>query len=447
VLGYQAIFRAADTQTEAIIDEEIVLLAEVYARQTPGEFRGVIRQRSAWRDDSIYMLIGAPTGVRLEGDLTSLPEESLEAGDSLFTFSYDGRSLGSDDQQSEAARRTAVAKLRRFRPAEDADAAFIILVGRDVTSRENLRLSLWKAILRIGAITIVMGFVIGLIFSSSLMRKVDAMNKTAKAIRNGDLSQRIPLTGAGDEMEQLAQNLNDMLDQIERLMTGMKEVSDNIAHDLRSPLTRIRNRLTAALDSQGGEQREELQATLSEAERMIATFNELLSIARIESGEVTGTRETINLITLAREMIELYEPAASEANFELSLKIKPDQTAALIKGSRALISQAIANLLDNAMKYGVGGSAIEVTIKAQKSGRVVLSIADDGPGIPEDKYDHVMQRYARLEQSRTTPGNGLGLSLVAAIAKAHNAELKLGLTNPDSSARGLKVMIRFPRIE
>ena len=445
VLSYRVIFGEAEIQTEKIIDEEIVLLADVYAKQTPGGFRGVIRQRSAWRDDSIYMLIGAPTGVRLEGDLSSLPEEALGAGDDLFTFTYDGRLSESDDtQNSIEANRIAVAKLRRFRPSEQADAAFIILVGRDVTSRESLRRSLVGGFLRIGALTVVIGIVIGLIFSSSLMRKVDAMNKTARAIRRGDLSRRIPLTGAGDEMEQLAQNLNDMLDQIERLMNGMKEVSDNIAHDLRSPLTRIRNRLTSALDSEGEELRGELQATLFEAEEMIATFNELLSIARIESGEVQANKENIDLAVLASEVVELYEPAAVEAGFSLKLTSK---SVAPIMGSRALISQAIANLLDNAIKYSEGGKDIEVIVNMNRRGQVFLGVSDNGPGIPEDKHDHVIQRYARLEDSRTTPGNGLGLSLVAAIAKAHNADLKLGFTNPDSDRPGLKVMIRFPSID
>lgn len=443
VLGYREIFTVAERQTEQIIDEEIVLLAGVYAGQSPGDFRGVIRQRAAWRDDSIYMLIGAPTGVRLEGDLTSLPEEALAAGNDLFEFTYDGRLLDADDPDSQAVKRKAVAKLRRFRPSEEAEPAFIILVGRDVTGQEDLRQSLWKALFRIGAITVFMGLVVGLIFSSSLMRKVDAMNKTARAIRGGDLSRRIPLRGAGDEMEQLAQNLNDMLDQIERLMNGMKEVSDNIAHDLRSPLTRIRNRLTAALEGQAGTQREELQATLEEAERMIATFNELLSIARIESGEVTGTKQPINVAEIASEVVELYEPAAADAGFTLTHE---SAQVPRIQGSRALISQAISNLLDNAMKYGARGGHINVTVKANRRGQVFLGVADDGPGIPEEKHNHVLQRYARLEESRTTPGNGLGLSLVAAIAKAHNADLKLGETNPDSNPPGLKVMIRFPRM-
>ncbi len=444
IAGYRAIFDVSDAQTERIIDEEIVLLASVYAERSASGFREVIRQRVAWQDDSIYMLFVASTGVRLEGDLNSLPPQALAAGDDLFEFTYDGRRLNADDVVTGVASRTAVAKVRQFRPSEDADPAFIIFVGRDVTGREDLRSSLSRVITRIAFATIFMGFVIGLIFSFSLMRKVDAMNKTAKAIRAGDLAQRIPLTGAGDEMEQLASNLNAMLDQIERLMTGMKEVSDNIAHDLRSPLTRMRNRLTSAIEGDNQQKDQALQATLHEAENMITTFNELLSIARIESGEVTGTREPVNVAEIATEMVELYEPAALEAGFELDLETSP---VPQVNGSRALISQAIANLLDNAIKYADGGKKIEINVRVDKKSNVYLGISDDGPGIPEDKRGHVLARYARLEESRTTPGSGLGLSLVSAIVRAHNGTLTLDSAFPEHTPTGLKVMIRFPRID
>ena len=440
VLGYQATFGGSETETERVIDEQVQTLARLYATDGDGALRLAIRQRAAWRDDSIYMLIGAPNGVRLEGDLSSLPEQALQAGEELFRFTYDGRPLDASGAEGSVATRIAVGKLVRFRPAEDADPAFIILIARDITSRENLRTRLNDVIWRIGLATMILGLAVGLIFSRSLLRQVEAMNNTAAEIRRGDLSKRIPLTGAGDEMEQLAHNLNAMLDQIERLMNGMKEVSDNIAHDLRSPLTRIRNRLTVAMETHGDEQDEHLSATLNEAERMITTFNELLSIARIESGEVKGKREAVDLSELALELVELYEPAASEAGFALKANIQP---VPHIRGSRALISQAIANLLDNAMKYAAGGELIEVHVRALGRSRVEISIQDDGPGIPKDRHDHVLERYARLERSRTTPGSGLGLSLVSAIVRAHEAELRLDETKPGQVPPGLKIAIRF----
>jgi len=449
VLGYQATFGGADAETERIIDEQIQTLAEHYAKEGALSLRNVIRNRAAWRDDSLYMLIGAPNGVRLEGDLSSLPEEALDAGEGIFEFTYGGRPQGDDaDLDAGDATRKAAGKVVRFRPEVGADPAFIILIARDITSQENLRERLNDVIWRIGLTTIGLGLVIGWIFSRSLMRQVEAMNKTAGQIRKGDLSKRIPLTGAGDEMEQLARNLNAMLDQIERLMTGMKEVSDNIAHDLRSPLTRIRNRLTVALESEGRAKDAELKATMNEAERMITTFNELLSIARIESGEVTGTREAVDISSIAEQLAELYEPAALESGFELRLNASD---VPKIQASRALISQAVANLLDNAIKYATGGAVIEISTRVTKAGFVEIAVEDDGPGIPESRYQDVLQRYARLEESRTTQGNGLGLSLVSAIAQAHDAQVIMRAGDHEKSQSallpGLKIVIRFPKME
>jgi len=266
------------------------------------------------------------------------------------------------------------------------------------------------------------------------------VNRTALAIRAGDLSKRIHLSGSGDELDHLSMNLNAMLDQIERLMTGMKEVSDNIAHDLRSPLNRIRARLNDALRASADEKEEALRATLAEADRMNATFNALLSIARIESGEGAGAMEAVDLAAIADEMTELYEPAAQEQGFTLKLKTAP---APPVRGSRALIGQALANMLDNALKYAEGGSRILVSVRSAKDGRVELAVADDGPGIPKEEHQSVVRRFVRLERSRTSPGSGLGLSLVAAIARAHGAELKLGDGLGDGLRPGLKISIHF----
>lgn len=443
LIVYNATFRNADAETEKLIDQEITLLARLYATEGAGVLRTAIGQRTFWQDDSIYMLIGAQTGARLEGDLSSLPEKALDAGERLFEFEYDGRPIDASNPETQVANRKAIGKIVRFRPAEGEDPRFIILVARDITIRENLRERLFDAIKIIGLAAAGLGLILGAIFGSSLMRQVETINKTARAIRAGDLTQRIKLEGGGEELDELAQNLNSMLDQIERLMTGMKEVSDNIAHDLRSPLTRIRNRLTVALETTGEEKDRELVATLDEAERMIATFNELLSIARIESGEVTGKKEPINVAEIAEEMTELYEPAASESGFVLNLSTKP---VPLVNGSRALISQAVANLLDNAMKYADGGNRIDVTVRKDRNGNVYLGVSDNGPGIPPEHHDHVLQRYARLEESRTTTGNGLGLSLVSAIARAHSAQLTLEATDSDRQNQGLSVVIRFPRM-
>ena len=383
VLGaylYQATFGVAAQQTDATIDQEMSVLAEIFANEGAGTLRRVVRERASFRDDGLYMLIGAPSGSVLAGNLTALPPEALSADEGFFSFTYERALVDAAGRETGIDEREGRGKIRRFRASPEAETFFLVFVARDVSDRQRLRESSQGVIMRIAAATIALGLVIGLLFSRSLLRRVDAVNKTARAIRRGDLSRRIELTGGGDELESLAVNLNSMLDQIERLMTGMREVSDNIAHDLRSPLTRMHSRLTDALETHDADNEEVLRATLDDAERMIKTFNALLSIARIESGEGAGVMEPVDLAAIAEEMAELYEPAAQDAGFELSLTTRP---APPVKGSRTLISQAIANLLDNALKYAEGGSKIEITVGKTPKGAVVLSVSDDGPGIPE----------------------------------------------------------------
>jgi len=316
----------------------------------------------------------------------------------------------------------------------------LVFVARDISDREALRQRSQAQMTRIGIATIGLGLIIGLISSRSLLQRVDSVNKTARAIRDGDLSKRIELTGSGDELENLAINLNAMLDQIERLMTGMKEVSDNIAHDLRSPLTRIRARLTDAMKGDPAVKERALKATLEDAERMIETFNALLSIARIESGEGAGAMEPIDLVAIAQEMAELYEPAAQEAGFNLDVKTQPTPP---VRGSRALVSQAVANLFDNALKYAEGGTRIRIDVRRGSDGKIRLSVLDDGPGVPEEERPKILRRFFRLEASRSSRGSGLGLSLVTAIARAHGAELLLSEASSIEGRKGLKVTIAF----
>lgn len=444
---YRATFGEAARQTDATIDGEIAVLAELFTAQGPGQLTRAIRQRTAWRDDSIYMLIGAPSGAVLAGNLTALPPEALTAEGDYFDFEFERPILDAANREIGIEQRRARGKVMRFRASLDADQSYLVVVARDIAAREFLRDRLANVILRISLVTVAFGVVIGLIFSRSLLQRVEAVNKTARAIRAGDLSQRIPLAGSGDELDNLGSNLNSMLDQMERLMAGMRDVSDNIAHDLRSPLTRMRNRLSDALKGDAQTKENALRATVDDTEGMLATFNALLSIARIRSGEGAGALEPIDLVAIAEEMAELYEPAAQDAGFELTLITAPTPP---IKGSRELVSQAIANFLDNALKYAVGGNRIELKVEPAKLGGAVLSIADDGAGVAVEDRGRIMERFVRLEKSRSTPGSGLGLSLVAAIARAHNADLRFddGLARKDTpNEYGLRVVMTFPEFE
>jgi signal transduction histidine kinase len=259
----------------------------------------------------------------------------------------------------------------------------------------------------------------------------------------GDLSGRLEVTSAGDEFDRLAENLNTMLDRIEHLMQGLKDVSDNIAHDLKTPLTRLRTRVEATLA--GPEDtpayRDALEATIDEADQLIRTFNALLMIARVEAGSPDGAIGPIDIATIAADVVEFYEPVAEEAGVALTLV---HDEALPMEGSRELISQALANLLDNAIKYVKSGEpppeTPKVTVEVRRIGdELVVSVADNGPGIPSDERMHVLQRFVRLEKSRSQPGSGLGLSLVDAVARLHHGEVAMSDAGP-----GLVVTLRFP---
>ncbi|MEO1015297.1 MAG: HAMP domain-containing sensor histidine kinase [Pseudomonadota bacterium] len=440
---YNSTFAVVDRQTDDIINQDLAVLADVFRNEGPGTLRRVLRERAAWRDDGVYIMIASPAGAVLAGNLTALPEEALGADEDFFDFSYERAAIDAAGRAVGEETRRGRGKLRRFKVSPEAQSSFLVFVARDITSHMDLRERSQQQITRIGAATIALGLLIGLVSSRSLLNRVEAVNRTARAIRDGDLTRRIKLTGSEDELDHLSANLNVMLDQIERLMSGMREVSDNIAHDLRSPLTRIRARLNDALKADHQQKDEALRATLRDAERMIATFNELLSIARIESGEGAGAMEPLDLVALAKEMAELYEPAVQDAGFRLDLRLKPCPE---IRGSRPLVGQALANMLDNALKYAEGAERIAIEAAPLPDGRVMLAVADDGPGIPKAERSSVLKRFVRLERSRTSEGSGLGLSLVAAVARAHRAALRLSdarRDEPEAGRPGLRISLVF----
>jgi signal transduction histidine kinase len=255
----------------------------------------------------------------------------------------------------------------------------------------------------------------------------------------GDLSGRLPVGRSGDELDRLAGNLNAMLERIEALMMGLKEVSDNIAHDLKTPLTRLRNRAEEALAKSAteAEYRAALERTIEESDGLIRTFNALLMIARAESGQARGNMDNFDAAEVANGIHELYEPLAEDGGMSLQVKTAPVP----VHGNRELISQALANLVENAIKYGkpaqqpqgavVSMDAKQILIEARREGsQVLLSVTDHGPGIPEGDRKHAVERFVRLEASRTQPGSGLGLSLAAAVATLHGGELRLSDADP-----------------
>jgi signal transduction histidine kinase len=273
-----------------------------------------------------------------------------------------------------------------------------------------------------------------------VLRRIDAINRTSRGILGGDLKRRVPIGGSGDEFDQLAHNLNAMLDRIAGLMSGMREVANGIAHDLRSPISRLRARLEVTLLGKADPEvyRHALQETIAETDTILETFNALLAISLAESRALRDGFAEIDLASLATDAVELYQPLAEEKGQRVSLEI---EAGLVTLGNHSLLSQAVANLLDNAVKYTPAGGTVSIIVQPGIAGPEI-AVADDGPGIPSDFRQKALRRFTRLEASRQAPGSGLGLSLVAAVAELHDATLHLEDNGP-----GLRAVLRFaPRL-
>ena len=328
------------------------------------------------------------------------------------------------------------ARARVFR----IEGGFLLLVGRDI---HDLELTKQRIIITLAwglAITLVLGGLGGAMMSRTTVRRIESINQASREIISGDLSRRIPTRNTGDDFDVLADNLNAMLDRIGLLMEDVRRVSDNIAHDLRTPLARLRNRLEELhLQTSGaGANSEGIEQAVAEADRLLNTFNALLRIARIESQHGDESFTTIAMGNLVRDVAELYEPLMEEKKQALAMELSGDVQ---VSGDRDLLFQAIANLMDNATKYTPAGGSIRIDLK-RLNGKARLVITDSGPGIPAADREKVFQRFFRLEQSRTTPGNGLGMSLVAAVVTLHRMSIRLEDNRP-----GLRVVIEFPLCE
>jgi signal transduction histidine kinase len=322
-----------------------------------------------------------------------------------------------------------------------------ILIGRDLGEPTKFRLlvrnALMVALAIMGAGAVIIWFAIG----RNALKRIDRMSAATKKIIAGDLSQRLPQGRSGDEFDRLSGSLNAMLGRIEKLNEGLRQVSDNIAHDLKTPLTRLRNKATDALDS-GDEvsRRGALEGIIAESDQLIRTFNALLMISRVEAGSIAAEMSDVDVSAIAEDSAELYEPVAEEEGFSLTAQIEPDLS---LQGNRELIGQALSNLIDNAMKYAsVKDGDKKLVIRLSRHGDdILLAVADNGPGVPADKRAEVVKRFVRLDESRSKPGTGLGLSLVEAVMELHGGKLALSDTDPENvAAPGLTVSMVFPAL-
>lgn len=415
-------------QADATIEAEIAGLAERYRSDGLTGLTALIAQRISRKPggSSIYLLADE-SFKPLVGNLSHWPNVP-ETEDGWLNFRLEGKGWPTGEVHR--------ARARPFR----LRGGFYLLVGRDIHDLEKTQQLIARTLIWGLLITVVLALAGGAMMTRSLVRRIETINETSREIMSGDLSRRIPSNKSGDDFDVLTGNLNAMLNQIESLLEEVRRVSDNIAHDLKTPLSRLRNSLELLKD--GKHAPEEAQAlteqAVAEADGLLATFNALLRIARIESGERRAGFAPVALGEVLRDVAELYEPLAEQKRQRLTVVVASE---ASIQGDRDLLFQALANLLDNAIKYTPPGGQIGLQLAADPHG-IHVSVEDSGPGIPAAFREKVFQRFYRMEESRSTPGNGLGLSLVMAVARLHDAQVHIEDHHP-----GVRIRVAFPNAQ
>ena len=449
--------RMLTAQTQETINDEVLGLAHAYQRGGLPVLVRVVEQRSRQPGANLYLIADA-NGQILTGNVQSLEPGVIETeGWTTEPFSY--RRFGEGELERQ---RNQAADPNETPPGQNEVQAegekghnaialvlrlpnqMIMLVGRDLGEPERFRAVIRRALMLALGMMGLGGLLIWFFVGRAALKRIDSVSQASRRIMGGDLSGRLPVTGAGDEFDRLSENLNSMLARIATLNEGLKQVSDNIAHDLKTPLTRLRNRAEATLAGRQkpADYRQALESTIAESDQLIKTFNAILMISRLEAGYSSESTSRVDLAAAVRDVVELYEPVAEEAGVALETSV-PDALA--VNGNRELIGQALSNIVDNAIKYSADSTAKPtVRVALERFGHEIrLSVADNGQGIPDDAdRARVTERFVRLEKSRSQPGSGLGLSLAKAIMTFHNGRLDLLPANP-----GLSVVMSFPARE
>ncbi len=419
---YFAVSRVVDGSTDNLIEAEVQGLREQVLVLSRADFIELIEQRSEDQDvrGAVYLMVD-PQLHPVAGNVPAWPAAAEDQGKWVqFKLSV---------PYGDATRDHEV-RARRF----PLPGGYRMLVGHDVQEREDVKDVMLHWLIAAVAATLLLGLGGGIWLGRRILAQAGAISAVATQIMQGDLSQRLPVREADDEINKLALEINRMLEKIEQLTLGMRTVLDSAAHDLRTPLNRLQATAEAAIGQllPGSSERRVLERVTTEVDRMRSTLDALLRIALAETGTVA--REPVDLSALVASMVELYEPVSEERGLQLVGKVAP---GAEVLGSRQLLAQAIANLLDNALKFTPAGGHIRVQLQTS-GGSAEVIIEDDGPGIAQDKRELVLGRRVRLDEARNLPGSGLGLSLVAAVAKLHGARLILGDAHP-----GLRVSLQF----
>jgi len=436
-IGWQSSVQIQRQQTDDI-DREIRQFQRIEANQGIRALAFAVNRLSSQPGPGIYFL-GDATGLYLLGNVTDVPAEVVITP-GVYSFDYERPNpLGDDviEEQRPPRQREGIAVVRSV----ELGNGMRLVVGRDVVERRGYSAIILQSFMVGVAGIVLFSLIAGGITARRVLRRIDTIQQTSTKIMSGNLSERVPVTRRNDEFDALATNLNAMLDRIEQLLQGLKEVTDNVAHDLKTPLTRLRNQAEAALrDTASVETREQaLETVIAESDRLIQTFNALLMIARVEAGAPSGALSEINISDIVADVAELYGPVAEDEGIAVETRIADGVT---IKANRELIGQAMVNLLENAMKYARpdDGKSGKIDVRlSNEAGKVQIIVADNGPGIPDADRKRVLERFVRLEKSRSEPGSGLGLSLVNAVARLHGGTFRI-----EDNAPGVRAVLEFP---
>ncbi len=400
------------------VREDLAAIRKGYQTEGLSEAIEIVNQRLARPANSGAVILEYASGKKIAGNL---PSVTVRPGIQYVTA------------VTPSGRRQNV-----YGAGEMIAPNFFAFAGQDLyalheTQEQTVRVIAWI----LGA-TLLMALVGGLVLSRGFLRRTDAITRTCRSIMDGHLSQRIPSTGVNDELGRLASIINAMLDRINDLMENNRQISNDIAHDLRTPLTRLRHRLELARAEAAttDDYATAVDGAIAETEGVLSTFSALLRIGQIEAGAGEKSFQHVDLASVVKDLVEIYRPAAEDREHVLDIgKI----ASADIHGDKELVSQLVVNLIENAIAHTPPGTRVMVSLD-QADGKSVLSVADGGAGIPADEHEKVFRRFYRLERSRTSPGSGLGLALVAAIAHIHRADVSLADNRP-----GLKVTVAFPK--
>ena len=424
-LTYIAATRILEQETAEVVEAELrgIVDSSDGGRNLPA-LVATIRDRAVGESEAIYLLTDRD-GVKIVGNLSSWPEN----------VRTDGQWTSVQGVRAPNGKQIEIGAVAFVAPFGTR-----LLVGRDLRAERNFQ----AALIESGAVAllaaVLLAGVSGFLLNRLVMRRIGDIDETARAIVAGDLSTRIPVRSGGDEFGRLAVTLNGMLERIETLVTELRTVTDSMAHDLRTPLTRLKTQIQRGNDAElpDGARREALGQAADEADRILSSFSAMIDIARAEAGAARDQFTEVDLSAVVRDVFELHQPLAEEMG--VTLTYLEEASPLKVSGHAQFLAQLVSNLVDNALKHGSSGGAIAMAVR-NDHGMAEVEVADRGPGIPEEQRASALRRFGRLDSARTTPGSGLGLSLAATLARMHGGELLL-----EDNAPGLRVRVRIPAI-